>query len=1010
MTIHHPDITPATWPAVSALLDEALALAPEERDTWLQSLDGERAGHRETLRFLLSQTAAVETGDFLATLPRFTEVAPASTRGPLTELAAGDAIGPYRLLSELGTGGMGAVWLAERSDGQLKRKVALKLPRMVWAKGLAERMARERDILASLEHPRIARLYDAGVDQHGRPYLALEYVQGRPIDIYAKHKALTVRQRVELLLQVCEAVAYAHSRLVIHRDLKPSNILVTDDGQVQLLDFGVAKLMQAEGSAAAGTALTEMVGRALTLDYASPEQVRGEVLTTASDVYSLGVVAYELLSGARPYRLKRGSAAELEDAIESAELPAASARAVEPEARRALRGDLDAILQQALRKAPGQRYRTIEALARDLESHLAGQAVTARPDALWARLLRLARRHPVPMALLGALALALLGGAHAQAAVMVALGVGVLLALWQRRAALQQAERARLEAVEARRQRERAEVVKGFALGLFESADTAAGGSRSTTALDLLRAARERIHRMPVADPAITVELLNSVAYSLIGLGERDEALSASEEALRLAQARLGAAHPLTHAAQLALGEALLQFEYVARAQVVLDAAEAGMRATGNVAGEVHALRLKSLAHLAAGRFDPAITVARDAVELAETRLPAVDKRTRMLAHAALASALGHINQPGRLDAARRAYELAREIHGDRLAAEVVGARAVYASTLIDEGDAQAGLLELKSVIAQQRQLLGNDHVAVKHSFNELGKAALSRGDPVTAIESFRETLRLALAISDAEEHGLQRMNLGAALAAARRLPEAEAELRRALDVFGTLGMNDHLYTRLGRLHLAGVLMRTDRLDEAEAQVGPVLSNPGLVPFELVTARMRAGELYSRQGRHDEALALLEQAVALSAQQPNPSARARVLAALGAAQQAARAYAAAQESLQGALSLYRTVQLEGSPDQADLLVDIARNELALRRIPSAIAAASTAVRYWEQIDNSNRSVGLARIEYARALAASGDTASARRELDLARESLGTSATPSDLQALAETERSVIAAR
>jgi serine/threonine-protein kinase len=368
-------LSAADWPMISALLDEALALSEPERATWLQSLDGERALHRETLRTLLEQAAGVETDAFLATLPRLTRV---TERGPLTELATGDAIGPYRLLSELGTGGMGAVWLAERSDGSLKRKVALKLPRLVWAKGLAERMARERDILASLEHPHIARLYDAGVDQHGRPYLALEHVEGQPIDVYAKERNLSVRQKLDLLLQVCGAVAFAHSRLVVHRDLKPSNILVTHDGQVRLLDFGIAKLM--EGDSAKESQLTQLAGRALTLDYASPEQIKGEPIGTASDVYSLGVVAYELLSGAKPYRLKRGSAAELEEAIATADPPKASDTATGPQDKKALKGDLDAILNKALKKVQGDRYPTIDTLRDDLLAVITQRPVKAQPD------------------------------------------------------------------------------------------------------------------------------------------------------------------------------------------------------------------------------------------------------------------------------------------------------------------------------------------------------------------------------------------------------------------------------------------------------------------------------------------------------------------------------------------------------------------------------------------------------------------------------------------------------
>lgn len=284
---------------LSTLLDEALDLDGPARERWLAALPAADAELSDTLRQLLARHASKETADLLS-------------RGPAFDLPdggprAGDVVGPYRLISELGVGGMGAVWLAERADGSLKRKVALKLPLVSWAPGLAERFARERDILATLEHPHIARLYDAGLDAQGRPYMALEHVEGRPIDVFCREQALPVAARLELLLQVADALAFAHGRLVLHRDLKPANILVTAQGQVRLLDFGVAKLMQ--GDSAVETALTRVSGRAMTPDYASPEHVRGEPLGTASDVYSLGVVAYELLAGRRPYRLQRGSAA-----------------------------------------------------------------------------------------------------------------------------------------------------------------------------------------------------------------------------------------------------------------------------------------------------------------------------------------------------------------------------------------------------------------------------------------------------------------------------------------------------------------------------------------------------------------------------------------------------------------------------------------------------------------------------------------------------------------------------
>jgi predicted ATPase/DNA-binding winged helix-turn-helix (wHTH) protein len=373
------------WPQLSRLLDEALALAPSARAAWLRGLPDEDAPLKDTLARLLRTHDGVSSLDFLNALPRLDRTPPSPGTALDGVPQPGDEVGPYRLVRELGEGGMGSVWLADRADGLFKRTVALKLPRVSWARDLAQRMARERDVLATLEHPLIARLYDAGLDVLGRPWLALEYVQGQPIDVHARERALSMQQRVALLLQVCEAVAYAHGRLVIHRDLKPANILVTDAGQVRLLDFGIAKLLERAGSAAAATALTELTGRPLTLTFASPEQLKGEPLTVASDVYSLGVVAYELLAGTSPYGTQPGAAVNLRSAILRGALPRASARAAEPAVSEALRGDLDAVLAKALARRPGQRYPGVAALAEDLDRYRSGTAVLARPARVGSR-------------------------------------------------------------------------------------------------------------------------------------------------------------------------------------------------------------------------------------------------------------------------------------------------------------------------------------------------------------------------------------------------------------------------------------------------------------------------------------------------------------------------------------------------------------------------------------------------------------------------------------------------
>ena len=476
----------ADWPAISRLLDDALDQPEPQRQAWIDGLQGESAAVKDSLRRLLAAPAEVETGAMRLTLPRLGVAGPGPGPGPgsgfgsglgekLTEgladsaeVALGETVGPWRLLAPLGEGGMASVWLAERADGSLRRQVALKLPRLSWARGLAERLAREREILATLEHPRIARLYDAGVDALGRPWLALERVQGRAIDEHARDKGLTVRQRVELLLQVCEAVAYAHSRLVVHRDLKPSNILVTDDGQVKLLDFGIAKLTESGGGE---SALTVLAGAALTPEYASPEQVRGEALGTASDVYSLGVVAYELLSGSKPYLLKRGSAAELKEAIAEVDIPPASRRAPTPAVRLALRGDLDAILNRALKGLAAERYPTVDALAQDLSRHLQHLPVSARPDGLAYRGARWVRRHRLPTGIALGVGIALIGGAYAQALVALALGAGAALALWQRNEALRQRDVATEERRRADRAAEQTRQEAERAFSALEQAD-----------------------------------------------------------------------------------------------------------------------------------------------------------------------------------------------------------------------------------------------------------------------------------------------------------------------------------------------------------------------------------------------------------------------------------------------------------------------------------------------------------------------------------------------------------
>ncbi len=409
-------LTAAQMVRMSRLLDEALELDEAGRQAWLDALESQDQDIAEALReALLLDGTGSERG--LSTLPKVGSDDQAGSDAA-SGLKPGARVGPYELIKPLGSGGMAEVWLARRADGAFKREVALKLPMMTrLRKDLEERFARERDILASLEHVNIARLYDAGTDSNGLPYLSMEYVAGQPITEWCDAHRLGIRERLELMLQVLDGVQYAHERHVIHRDLKPSNILVTDFGEVRLLDFGIAKLLQTEE--ADRTQLTSVYGRALTPDYASPELIRGDQIDARSDIYSLGVLLYELLTGIRPYRLKAGaSVGTLEQAITTIEVRKPSTQ-IEPQCcelrnvtreklARLLRGDLDVIVLKALAKDQKERYESAASMAEDLRRHLRSEAIRAQPPTMSYRVGKFARRRRAPLIVAAVVAAAFL--------------------------------------------------------------------------------------------------------------------------------------------------------------------------------------------------------------------------------------------------------------------------------------------------------------------------------------------------------------------------------------------------------------------------------------------------------------------------------------------------------------------------------------------------------------------------------------------------------------------------
>jgi serine/threonine protein kinase len=508
------------WRLLSPLLDQALALDGEERQTWIKAQEPEIAYRLEILLLehsVLASDGFLETG--VVDLP--------STTATL----AGQTIGAFQVVSQIGQGGMGSVWLARRNDGRFERQVALKFLNIaLLGKEGEDRFKREGKILALLAHRHIAELIDAGVTDAGQPYLVLEYVDGDQIDRYCDQSQLDLHARIRLFLQVLDAVAAAHANLIVHRDLKPSNVLVAKDGDVKLLDFGIAKLIEAENNAEQQTAFT-IGGTALTPEYAAPEQLKGEAITVSTDVYALGVLLYLLLTGRHPAGEGQSSPAELirtiveseplrpSDAVSAAVTNAegAAARALLRSAsveklRRVLRGDLDTIVAKALKKDPRERYASVGAFADDLRRYLKCEPIKARPDTLIYRAGKFARRHR--MAIFIAL-LALLG---------VAAGItGMLL----------QARTARIQRDLALRQLARAERMTDLNELLLSNA----APMGKPLAVDQLLEREERViehERNP--DTANHVELQLSLGNQYSSEDENDNALRVLNAAYRVSR------------------------------------------------------------------------------------------------------------------------------------------------------------------------------------------------------------------------------------------------------------------------------------------------------------------------------------------------------------------------------------------------------------------------------------------------------------------------------------------
>ena len=517
--------TAAWWRQVFDVLDQALDLPAEGRELFVRrTCRGNPALGAEVARLLahadrasvLDTPAAEFAAPFLHDLPPEAD-----------ESASGARIGVYCIVRELGHGGMGTVYLAERADEQYHKTVALKVLRGWSAENdrSVRRFLEERQILAALEHPDIARLLDGGVTADGVPWFAMEYVEGMPIDRYCDTRGLSIDERLELFCRVCAAVQHAHRNLIVHRDLKPANILVTPAGGVKLLDFGIAKILSGDGVSGARTATVE---RLMTPLYASPEQVRGDAISTATDAYALGVLLNELLTGRAPYRLTTQEPLEIVRAIleQEPELPSAAVLRGDDLAERArarglvaaklvrrLRGDLDTIVLTALQKEVGRRYGTAEQVEADVRRHLAGLPVTARPDSRLYRTQKFVRRHRIGVGLAAGVAL-------------LVLTFAVVTAV--------QSVRIRAQAGRITVERDRAEQVSTFLAGLFQTSDPFAGGGATLSARQILDSGATRIDRELASQPEARAQMLFEMGRAYFGLGVRDRARRFVETSLAI--------------------------------------------------------------------------------------------------------------------------------------------------------------------------------------------------------------------------------------------------------------------------------------------------------------------------------------------------------------------------------------------------------------------------------------------------------------------------------------------
>nr|PZN80246.1 MAG: hypothetical protein DIU56_03800 [Pseudomonadota bacterium] len=880
-------ITPERWQRMQEIVERALALDPDTRSHFVDSECGEDAELREQVLSLLLAVDDDSDG-----LEERVEAAIAETiRGP--DVPVGRMAGPYRLCELIGRGGMGAVFLAERADDEFRHRVAVKIVASGILQGrAASRFRSERQILARLEHPNIARLLDGGRMEDGTPYLVMEYVQGVRIDEYCATRGLDVRARLKLVQQVCAAVHYAHQNLVVHRDLKPSNILVTDDGVPKLLDFGIAKLLDTEPFGVT-LALTRVRERMLTPEYASPEQIRGEPIGTATDVYGLGVLLYELLTGALPFHAPNTSYQELErricdgnpvpPSVRVRTLPQGTPRA--PATSRELAGDLDNIVLRAMHREPERRYPSAAALAEDIQNYLDGRPVRARPDGWAYRTGKFIRRNRLP-----------LSGVTAAVALIAALTTFYTLRLAAERDV-------------AERERQTAASVAEFMIDVFRLANPSENPGEPVTVRQALDEAAERIERDLALAPRLRLTLMREMARAYNGLGLWAKAQETLEAAVKAERAEFGDRHVELARTLAVLGHVHHNQGRFADAERLFAESLSIYRSLG-LEHSVEGIRI--LHSIAANlrsqqRFQQALEYHRRAEQHARALTPP-DPATLglvLMGYGMTYSESGDYASAERYT--RASLPLLRDV-----VYEGIDLYANSLATLANVTRRQYRLAEAKQLhrefVDRQIRHLGKDHRLVARAWNNFAVLLRLMGDHTAAEEALHEALRIFRLHENAElDIAIAHHNLGATHHAAGDLPAARAALGTALDLKRkTAGeRSPQLVSTL--LELAAVRRKSGDLEPAwlaldeAASIAAEKLDEGDARHAFVL--LERGRLQLARGDLESAHTSLREAVTRLRQEEEPARLADALVALGETSMRGGRLEEAREALSEALAL-----------------------------------------------------------------------------------------------------------